>query len=160
MSLAEFTVGLPHTPSNMPLEARVATLVDSGAFVLVDVADAARFAAEPGDSVILLTADTRNNPESWDALIVLPEVLRGYAGRLRAAIALPAASAQLALRFGARTYPSLLFQRAGDFVGIIDGLQDWDVYVRRTAEMLAAPVGRAPSIGVAVVSGGDSGTCH
>lgn len=161
MSLAEFTSGLPPTPTNMPLEERIAQLVDAGRFVRVDAAGAAGFAAATGDSVLLLTADPRTNPESWDALVVLPEMLRGFAGTLRAAVVLPADSARLALQFGVRSYPALVFQRGGEFVGTIEGLQDWEVYLRRTAELLEAPASRAPSIGIAVVTAGAPGpTCH
>lgn len=150
---------LPPTPSAMPLTERIDALVAQSVFVRVTADDAEAFAQMPGDSVLLLTADTRNNPESWDALIILPEVLRPHRARLRAGVVLPADAPALARRFGVRSYPALIFQRAGAYVGAIDGLQDWETYVADVARLLAAPTTRIPSIGVAVVRA-DAGTCH
>jgi len=159
MSFDNVSFNLPHTPHALPLEERITALVESGRFVSVNADGVQAFAAAPGDSVLLLTADTRNNPESWDALIVLPEVLRAHADALRAAIVPPGEAAKVALRFGVRTYPAMVFQRGGEYVGAIEGLQDWEAYVRLTEQMLAAPTSRAPSIGIAIV-GPESGTCH
>lgn len=159
MSLDHLAFNLPPTPHAMPIDERIAALVDSGRFVRVDAEGAAAFARAPGDSVLLLTADTRNNPESWDALIILPEVLRAHASVLRAAIVPPGEAAKVALRFGVRSYPALVFQRGGEYVGSIEGLQEWQAYVQQTAALLAAPTTRAPSIGIAVV-GPDGSTCH
>lgn len=150
---------LPPTPSAMPLHERIDALAAQGVFSRITGDDVDAFASAPGNSVLLLTADTRNNPESWDALIILPEVFRAHRPHVRVGVVLPADSPALARRFGVRSYPSLVFQRAGAYVGTIDGLQDWETYVAEVARLLGAPTSRAPTIGIAVVNG-DAGACH
>jgi hydrogenase-1 operon protein HyaE len=54
--------------------------------------------------------------------------------------------------------PALLFLRDGAYVGVIEGLRDWSEFVAEVRQMLAAPVSRPPSIGIAVTAA-QSG-CH
>jgi hydrogenase-1 operon protein HyaE len=108
------------------------------------------FAAGPGDSVLLLTDTPQRCPEAWDLAVVLPEVVRAWAGRLRAGVADPQASAPIAARFGIARFPALLFQRDGHYVGSLEGMYDWAMLVPAVAALLAAPPGRAPGIGIPV----------
>ncbi len=92
--------------------------------------------------------------------VVLPEVLKSIPNRPRAAVADPANSLKIAARFGVKIYPALVFQRGSGFVGVLEGMQDWDAYLRLVPQLLARPVGRAPSIGIPVVTSGGSSSCH
>jgi len=148
------------TLPTMPLDERIAGLVSRHGFTLVDADSAAAFAAAEGDSIILLTADPQAYPETWDVAVVLPEVLKSIPNRPRAAVADPANSLNIAARFGVKIYPALVFQRGSGFVGVLEGMQDWDAYLRLVPQLLARPVGRAPSIGIPVVTSGGSSSCH
>jgi hydrogenase-1 operon protein HyaE len=48
--------------------------------------------------------------------------------------------------------PALLFLRDGAYVGVIEGLRDWNELVGEYDAMLLKPVSRARSIGVAVTA--------
>lgn len=148
------------TLPTMPLDDRIARLVSEQGFTLVDAASAAAFAAAEGDSLILLTADPQAYPETWDVAVVLPEVLKSIPHRPRAAVADPANSLKIAARFGVKVYPAMVFQRGGGFVGVLEGMQDWDAYLRLVPQLLERPVSRAPSIGIPVVTGGNPSSCH
>lgn len=117
------------------------------------------FAAAPGDSVVLLTDAPKRCPEAWDLAVVLPEVLKLFETRLRAAVADPAMSAPLAARFGVTRFPALLFQRGGDYIGVLEGMREWRAFPAAFERMLASAPARAPGIGIAVCA--QSGTaCH
>ena len=74
---------------------------------------------------------------------------------------MPDAARAIAVRYGFRRWPALVVLRDGGYVGAIDGLRNWDDYLGEVARLLAAPVTRPPSIGIAVSGPGAPGPgCH
>ncbi len=133
---------------------------DAGLARCLEVDDFAPLAAERGDLAVLLTDDPARCPESWDMAVVLPEVLRSFAGQLSAASAMPEVSRELARRYGVTRYPSLLFVRGGDYVGVLEGMYDWQLLGPAVARLLDTPASRAPSVGIPVTSATPAGGCH
>lgn len=129
-------------------------------FARLDEAGFEEFAAASGDCVVLFAEDPARVPETWDVAVVLPEVLKGLDGRLRAGVLDMASARRLAPRYGFGTWPALVFLRDGAYVGVIEGMRDWAVYRREVFAMLDKPAGRAPTLGVAVRAEGASGACH
>jgi hydrogenase-1 operon protein HyaE len=127
---------------------------------LLDETGFQRFVEAQGDGMVLFTQEPDQQPETWDVAVILPEVLKMYP-RLRASILPPELARQFKSRYGIARWPSLIFVRDGGYVGAIEGMRDWDEYQHEIAEMLKKPIGRAPSIGIPVVSqGGESSSCH
>jgi hydrogenase-1 operon protein HyaE len=124
--------------------AMMAHLAARHGLVRLDAAGFGDFAAGAGDRVVLFVEDPVRVPESWDALVLLPELLKLQPGRLSAGLPDLEAARQFAPRYGLARWPALLFLRDGGYVGAIEGLRDWDDYRREFAEQLARPVGRAP----------------
>lgn len=153
---------MPHPPS--PTLDALAALLDRfeklHGFARLDEAGFGDFAAAPGDCVVLFAEDPARVPETWDVAVVLPEVLKDLGGRLRAGVLDMASARRLAPRYGFGTWPALVFLRDGGYVGVIEGMRDWAVYRREASAMLGKPVGRAPTLGVAVRAEGAAGTCH
>jgi hydrogenase-1 operon protein HyaE len=118
------------------------------------------FIAEAGDGMVLFTQEPDQQPETWDVAVILPEVLKLTGNRLRAAIISPELARKEKDRYGVTRWPSLVFVRDGGYVGVIAGMRNWDEYAREIAEMLEKPVGRAPSIGIPVMSTDAPSACH
>lgn len=140
-------------------EAFLQRVEDRHGFVRVAAGDALEAFASSGDSLVLLTENPRQCPEAWDLAVVLPEVLKQFAGRVRPGVATPAESAEIARRFAVTRFPALLFQRDGHYVGVMEGMRDWASFAPAIEHMLASPVGRAPGIGIPVRAA-TSGACH
>ena len=96
--------------------------------------------------------------ESLDLAVIVPELTRAFPGRFAVGVALPVEARQLAVRFGFRRWPALVMLADGRYVGAIDGLRDWTVYLEQVASLLDAAPGRPPSVGVAVTGDG-AGAC-
>lgn len=143
-----------------PLTGLIARLQAQHGFSAVDADSFAVFASQPGDAVVLLTDDPVKYPETWDVGVVLPEVLKACGGRFRAAVAGPEASKALQPRFGFSRWPACVFLREGQYVGVIEGMLDWDQFLPRVAAMLDTPVSRAPSLGIPVRSAEGGAGCH
>lgn len=115
--------------------------------------------ARSGDSLVLLTENPKLCPEAWDLVVVLPEVLKQFSDELRRAVATPTESAVIARRFAVSRFPALLFQRDGQYVGVLEGMRDWASFAPAVDRMLSSPVSRAPGIGIPVRAA-SAGTCH
>lgn len=127
---------------------------------LLDEAGLESFIAAAGDGMVLFTQEPDQQPETWDVAVILPEVLKQTGSRLRAAIIPPDLARKEKARYGITRWPSLVFVRDGDYVGVIDGMRNWDEYLREIADMLNKPVGRAPSVGIPVMAMGQVDACH
>lgn len=141
-----------------PLHPLIARLVDAFGYPLLGAGNLDAFCDAPGDAVLFCGGDPIQHPECLDVAVVLPEILRAFSGRFRTAVAASDLEPALQARFGFSRWPTLVFLRNGAYVGAISGIQDWSVYLARINELLATPVSRPPSIGVAVSS--TSATCH
>ena len=50
--------------------------------------------------------------------------------------------------------------RDGRYVGAVDGIRDWDVYVAELDRLLAAEPTRPPTVGIPVMAAGASAAPH
>lgn len=112
------------------------------------------------DLAVLLTDDPVRNPESWDMAVILPEVLKTFCGRLAAVSLMPEPARQVARSYGVSRFPSLLFVRGGDYVGVLEGVYDWQVLGPAVHRLLDTPASRKPGIGIPVHAETPSGACH
>ena len=121
-------------------------------------------AAQEGDHVLLFAGDPVRFPEAVDVAVVLPELQKvsAAAGRpFGMAVAVPETAEALAKKFGSQRWPTLMFFRDGHYVTTLSGMHDWTDYLTLLAQALAAPVSRAPTIGIPVVSSQAQGaSCH
>lgn len=126
---------------------------------LLDEEGLESFVMAGGDGMVLFTQEPDQQPETWDVAVILPEVLKLTGDRLRAAIISPDLARKEKARFGITRWPSLVFVRDGEYVGVIDGMRNWEEYTREIAGMLNRPAGRAPSVGIPVTAAG-APSCH
>jgi hydrogenase-1 operon protein HyaE len=145
-------------PDTSPLVARLA---DAFGAAWVDAGTIDAWAAQGGDRVVRFAGDAVRFPEGQDVAVVLPELQRSLPGRFQIGVVRRHDEDALARRFGSQRWPTLLFLRDGQYVTTLSGMHDWDDFLRKTEEALAAPVSRAPSIGIPLVSAaGNDGSCH
>jgi hydrogenase-1 operon protein HyaE len=141
--------------------ALIARLVDSFGATWVDDQSIDAWSALGGDRVVLFAGDPVRFPEGQDVAAVLPELMRSFQGRFAVAVVPRDLEDKVARRFGSQRWPTLLFLRDGGYVGTVPGMHDWDVFLQRVEAALASPVGRAPTIGIPVVSAtGTVDACH
>ena len=103
-------------------------------------------AAAPGVLALLYTGEPGRSPESWDVCVVLPELLTIFPA-MRAAILDPTQSAAAATRYGIDKLPALVVLRDGEYIGVIEGMRDWDVYVVAMRVLCDAPSQTPPVAG-------------
>lgn len=102
------------------------------------------FVAAPGNAVLFFTDDPRRAPECWDVAVVLPDLLAAHAKGARVALLDPATSKAVAARYGVAIWPSLVFMRDGEYLGVIERMRDWEEYAERIPRILARAPGPVP----------------
>jgi hydrogenase-1 operon protein HyaE len=132
-------------PEATPLKARhplLERLVRDCGIPEVDTDSVDAFVNAEGDAVLFFSEDLLQHPESGDVAVVLPELVRAFHGRFRAALVSRASERALQKRYGFARWPALVFLRGGEHVGTITSILDWDEYLAKVAELLAAPTRR------------------
>ncbi len=137
----------------------VRRLIDELGYPLLGASELPAFLrAEPAVvTVLFFTEDPQRYPESDDVAVVLPELVRHFAGRLRPAVVARQDERALQALYGFQKWPALVFLRGEDYLGAITGIQDWHVYLERIEALLRADPKRPPvAVGIPVVGDGSS----
>jgi len=111
------------------------------------------FLAEGGHALLLFAGDPKQRMESDDVAVVLPELLKAFAGRFRGAVVALGAEDKLKNRFQVVMAPSLVVARGGDVLDVITKIRDWSEYVARLSAALApdaAPLPRSAGLNTAI----------
>lgn len=148
------------TSAQFPLHPLLSRLLAQHGAQLIALDSIDAFEAAPGDAVLLFSGDPVRFPEALDVAVVLPELLAGSGRTLRIGVVPREIEDAIARRWAVQRWPSLVFVREGQYLGTISGMQDWDVYQSRLAEVFAATPSRRPGVGIPVVSATAAPGCH
>jgi hydrogenase-1 operon protein HyaE len=142
-----------------PLFARL--VAQTGA-TLLDAAGFDHWASQPGAAMVVFAEEPERFKEALDLAVIVPELHAARAGRFRVGLLPPVASRALAPRYGFARWPAFVMLRDGQYLGAVDGIRDWEVYVGELDRLLAAAPTRPPSIGIPVTLAGQgpSSSCH
>jgi len=100
------------------------------------------WATLPGDAMVVFAEDPERFKETLDLAVIVPELHAARRDRFRVALLPPVASRALAARYGFARWPAFVMLRDGQYVGAVDGIRDWDVYLAELDRLLAAAPSR------------------
>ena len=92
---------------------------------------------EPEHAILFFTGEPRLRAEADDVAVVLPQIMRAFDGKLRAAVVSRAAEDELKARFHVFVMPSLAITRGATPLAVIPKIKDWNDYVRIVLAALA-----------------------
>ena len=96
---------------------------------------------------VLFTADPTVSPESWDVCVVLPEMLAQCPG-VTGCVLDPGESARVAAGYGVGKLPAVVVLRGGEYLGVLEGMRDWQPFVDELKRLAGAPPRPVPVAGV------------
>lgn len=143
-------------PADPRDEALLERLARRGVSRLDGEADVAAFLQGADEVLLFFPERIAQVPESWDVAVILPEVLKGQRD-LRAAVVPPVAGRGLQARYGFRRWPAVVLLRGGQYVGALEGMQDWVPFQQALADLRRKPAGRAP---IALHAADSNASCH
>jgi len=101
----------------------------------------ALFTRDDTVTALFFAGERDRTGESADVAVVLRELVRCHAGRLRAGLMEVADERKLKALFGVSATPSLVFVRGRATLGAIERMKGWDHYAARVGEMLDGAAG-------------------
>ena len=155
---AEAPVAAP-TDALHPLLAR---LVRATGAAVLDAEGFEAWAEQTGVAMVVFAEDPERYKETLDLAVIVPELHASRPGRFRVALLPPTAGRIVARRYGFAHWPAFVMLRDGRYLGAVDGIRDWDVYLAELDRLLAAAPSRPPSIGIPLTAAGsaDAPHCH
>jgi hydrogenase-1 operon protein HyaE len=112
------------------------------------------FVEDRGHAMLVFTEDPLRVRETLDIAVIVPQLMQAFPGRFRVGVLLPEAARALYVRYGFRRWPAFVVLRDGRHVGAVDGLRNWDEYMKELAELLETAPKRPPTIGIPIKSAG------
>jgi hydrogenase-1 operon protein HyaE len=98
--------------------------------------DLTAFVAREGVHVLFIPGDPARNLESADVAVILPELRMAFQGRFDCAVVGDAIEAEVREATRVLKTPSLIFYRAGEVIGALPKVRDWDEYMARITQIL------------------------
>ena len=149
------------TPSTQSLHPLLARLVEQTGAALLDADRFDAWAGQPGAAMAVFVEDPERYKETLDLAVIVPELHAVRRGRFRIALLPPEAARLVARRYGFARWPAFVMLRDGRYVGAVDGIRDWDVYLEELDRLLAAAPSRPPTVGIPVsAAGAAESSCH
>ena len=136
-----------HAERAAAFEALIARFAAERRFRRLAATELAAFVAQTPSVALLYTGDPTLIPESWDACVVLPELAALFPGVVPAVLD-PRESAHAARTYGVGKLPALVVLRDGEYLGVVEGMHDWQPYVVELRRVLAAAPQPVPVAGV------------
>lgn len=94
------------------------------------------FMQSHGAVLLMVAGDAKRLGEVNDVAVILPELIKLYNGRLTPAIAAAESEPAMQMRYGFKSFPTLIFIRQGEYLGAISGVLDWSDYLIEIEEIL------------------------
>lgn len=142
-----------------PLLLRMRQLTGAALLEADEVDDWARL---PGVAMLVFAEEPDRYKETLDLAVVVPELHAARPRAFRVGLLRPVVARAIAPRYGFARWPAFVMLRDGAYLGAVDGIRDWDVYLAELDRLLAADPVRPPSVGIPVRVAGaaaDAG-CH
>lgn len=122
-------------------------LLEKGFRVLGE--SASTILAEPGVKMVFFVDDPNRQRETLDMVVIASEIKDLFSGiEIGCFITDVRKARALAASFGIRKLPSIGFWSNEEFLGSIDGLQNWDDYMAKIPEVLTRTKGPERTIAI------------
>lgn len=127
----------------------------------VDAGGYDAWAAQPGVAMVVFAEEPERTKETLDIAVIVPELHAAFGRAFRVGLLPPDASRAVAPRYGFARWPAFVMLRDGQYLGAVDGIRDWDVYLAEVDRLLHADATRPPSVGIRVTAAGQpTAGCH
>ena len=118
------------------------------------------WALPAGVAMLVFAEDPQRYKEVLDLAVIVPELHAAAHRGFRVGLLRADAARALAPRYGFARWPAFVMLRDGLYLGAVDGIRDWDVYVAELQRLLAAEPSRPPGVGIAVKASDAAPSCH
>ena len=97
-----------------------------------------------GDVVLFVSGNWKKYVEINDVAVILPELIKASNGHLKALVLDRESEREVQKRFLFNRFPSLVFLRDGEYLGVIQKVLDWQDYIVEINKILASSPKKPP----------------
>lgn len=108
------------------------------------------FLDKPGLSMALFIEDPNRMKETMDALVIAPELAKSCSLIQHKAVVGPPSARKMAIQYGFKRWPALVFFRDGKYLGAVDGLRLWAQLIEEVDRIIQSEPHYPPSIGIPI----------
>ncbi len=128
----------------------IESMIEQYEYPIISKENLDEFAASHEIVVLFFTENAQRFPEANDVAIILPELVKTFDGKFSAAVVAFADQRQLQMCYGFREWPTLLFLKNGEYLGVISQVQDWGYYLEEINQILASEPSKPPRVVVPI----------
>lgn len=125
-------------------------LIGEHGFEVCDKDNIQKFVDQPGLTMVLFIEDPNRMKETMDALVIAPELAKVCRLIQRKAVVGPPNARKVAILYGFKRWPALVFLRDGKYLGAVDGLRIWSELIQETDRIINSEPTYPPSIGIPI----------
>lgn len=114
----------------------IETLIDTKGYSLINASTIDSFLASEGVGLLFVAGDFEKNLETPDVAIILPELVKAYAGAFHVGVVDAGFEDAVREKFDVWPTPSLIFVQNGARIGVISKVRDWSDYLSEINEIL------------------------
>ncbi len=111
-------------------------LIDEHHYPLLKGGEVTDFLEQHRYSVLFFCNDAKLFPESLDVAVILPELINAFQGNIVPAIITRDDEMKIQRNYGFTTWPSLVFFKDGQYLGVISKVQNWDEYINQIQKLM------------------------
>lgn len=119
-------------------------------FELITEENAESFIKQNGLTMLLFIDDPERMKETADALVITPELAYRHPKIKQKGVVIQPFARKLAITYGFRRWPAVVFLKDGGYLGAVDGLRAWGELISETERVLKSTVHYPPSVGIEV----------
>lgn len=125
-------------------------LITEHRFELITEENAEFFIKQSGLTLLLFIDDPERMKETADALVITPELASRHPEIKQKCVVTQPFARKLAITYGFRRWPAIVFLKDGGYLGAVDGLRAWGELISETERILKSDVHYPPSVGIEV----------
>ena len=113
------------------------SIIDREGIAVVTDEDLEAITSELPFTMLFVAGDAERIAESNDVAVVVPELARALGSAVTPLVAARASERDIQRRYRFNAFPALIFLRNGEYLGVIQRIQDWTDYLRVIPEILS-----------------------
>ncbi len=112
------------------------SIIEREGIEVVDEEGLDQQAKETVFSMVFFPGDAERLAESNDVAVILPELNKALQGAVTPFVVDRSSERDLQRRYRFNSFPSLVFLRHGEYLGVIQGVKDWNEYLNEITGIL------------------------
>ena len=120
------------------------SIIEREEFPVLDEHNVDAFLDSNKEVALFFSGDHERLVEADDVAVILPELIKAFKGRITPAVVAHESQRKLQQRYLFNAFPTIVFLRDGEYLGVITRVLDWGEYLIETSQILSKEASKPP----------------